>query len=210
MNILDELSSRKGTRKDAPNRKVAHKCIMHPELLKTIAAHLHSDDLKLAADCAEVLTETAKEKPELVAKYAKRLIPLLKSKHTFARFESMHCMKLIAHLVPATIESILPELKEAIAKDQSIIVRDRAIETLSTYAAVSKATAAKAYPYLLEAVHKWGDRHAHQAMSGFASVAKYIPASVPQIKKTAETFTESERAVVKKAALKLLKSLNLK
>ena len=183
------------------------KCVKDPALLKTIVDHLSADDLKLAADCAEVLTETAKEKPELVAKYAKKLIPLFKSKHTFARFESMHSMKLIAHLVPEIVGPLLPELKEIIAKDQSIIVRDRAVETLSNYASVSKGTAAKVYPYLLEAVHKWGSRHAHQAMPGLASVAGFIPETKSEIRRVGESFLDSERGVVKKAAAKLVKSV---
>lgn len=203
--IISQLSSQKKERGGQSNKAVAKKCLKSPELLKEIAKHLQSEELRLSIDCAEVMTEVAKENPKLIAKYAQKLVALLKSKHTFARFEAMHALALVANLKPALIESLLPELEILISTEKSVIARDYAITAIAGYASTSKEAAQRAYPYLKKAIDQWADWHAHQAMRGLVHVIEYWPLLKKEIKSIAELFIDSPRGVVKKEAQRLLK-----
>ena len=207
MSIINQLTSRTGDKTRNSNKKVAALCLENPALLKEIAANFDTDDTLLAVDCAEVCTEVAKEKPELIVPYISGLIPLLKSKHSFARFETMHSLALTAHLVPELVESVLPDLEEMLVKDKSVIVRDHISNTLSGYAAVNAETAGKAFPYLLKVIEHWQDQHAHQAMRGLHHVYKYHPSAKQQIAAIAGHYLSSKRAVVRKETARLLKIL---
>ncbi|RPI91854.1 MAG: hypothetical protein EHM39_14155, partial [Chloroflexi bacterium] len=73
MSILSQLSSQTGDRTEASNKEVAVICLQMPDFLAEIAASLGSKDAALAGDCAEVMTQVAQERPELVAPFADQI-----------------------------------------------------------------------------------------------------------------------------------------
>src|SRR3569832_2768378 len=130
MTIINALSSRTGDRTQQSNRVVAQRCIDDPSLLIPIAEALKGKDDALLGDCSEVLTLVAERKPELVVPYISLSVTLLSSRTTKVRWEAMHALSLVAHLVPETAESILKQLQAIIQTDKSTIVRDYATDTL--------------------------------------------------------------------------------
>jgi hypothetical protein len=127
MSALERLSSARDERSEVSNKSVAADALGHPEILDDLAAGLELDDRKLLGDCVEVFTEVAKENPALVAPYAERLIPLLGHRDTRVRWEATHAVALVAALVPAQVEPLLPDLADKMKCDQSVIVRDCAV-----------------------------------------------------------------------------------
>ncbi len=60
----------------------------------------------------------------------------------------MHCISLIAEHSPNIVKPILVQLKKIIDSDESIIVRDYAIDTVGNYAKTGKDAAQIAFPIL--------------------------------------------------------------
>lgn len=206
MSILDQLSSQVGDRTEASNRAVAAKCLDEPGLLAEVAAGLAGRDEKQVGDCAEVMTKVAAEDPTLVAPFAAKLVPLLGHEYTRARWEAAHALALIADKVPELIEAHLQDLDRAIFEDPSTIVRDHAVDTLSSYASVGPQQAEAAYPLLLRSVEAWDGKHAHHALPGLAHVAEDHPRHRPEILELAVRLQDHPKGVVRKAARALLRA----
>jgi hypothetical protein len=207
MSITSKLSSQTGDRTEASNRKVAGMCLENPDLVDEIAEGLKSDDPGILGDCAEVMTMVAQIEPDLVAPYAKLLPPLLKHKKARVRWEAMHALGLITHLVPKEIEKILPMIDELIHNDSSVIVRDWAVMTVGNYAGTGKKAAGKAYPILINSIPMREYRHAHHALKGLKEVARLVPGSRVELEKIGMEFMDIKRGVLKKAAKELLKEI---
>jgi hypothetical protein len=208
MDIISVLASQQKINSNLPNKQAASLCMENPELLKDIAGNLASKDKKLAGDCAEVFTETALLKPELIAEYGELLIPLLSHKETRVRWESMHSLALIAGLKPELILSIIPILNEIIIYDKSVIVRDYAVDAVSAMGGKGRDYAGQALKFLISVLEHTGDRHAGKVLNGLINIYLYLPAMKSDIMKIAGEFKESPKGVVKKAAVKLEKMLN--
>jgi hypothetical protein len=206
MSILDQLSSQVGDRTEKSNRKVVAQCLTRPALLAEIADGLASKDAALIGDCAEVLTEVAKEKPELAAPHAKTLAALLTHKTTRVRWEAMHALALMATAVPKVIASLLPRLREMIHNDASVIVRDHAVDAVSNYAKTSKKAAQAAHPILLEASSLWNGKQAGHALNGLANVTLAAPNLADELHAVGIRFQNDKRGVVRKAAKALIKA----
>lgn len=205
--ILSQLSSQKGERDFSSNIKVAEQCLKTPTLLKEISEGLKNKDKALIADCAEVFTKVAETTPGLVAPFVDDLAPLLSHKYTRARWEAIHAISLVAHLVPDKISGLLQTIMGNIRDDDSVIVRDYGTDTLTNYAAVNKDTAQEVYPYLKEVLELWNNKHSNRALVGLKNVVKQLPEQSNEIKSIAEKYQDSPRGVVKKAAKDLLKVL---
>ncbi len=208
MSILSQLSSQAGHRKEFANRQVAGKCLDNPDLFMEIAEGLQSPDPALAGDCAEVMTMAAEENPQCVAPYAPLISKLLFHKNTRARWEAAHALAYLAQYEPVLIGSILPLISEIVRADQSVIVRDYAIDILANYARVSSQASGEAYPLLVEALAVWGSKHASHALNGLANVLEKIPARQPEISVLCEPYLEDRRLVVRKAAQKIKKKVS--
>jgi hypothetical protein len=128
MEILNQLSSRKGDKTEIANKLVAEKCIADPKILTEIAVGLEDKDKKLQSDCIEVFTLVSEVKPEFVVPYAENILPLLYGKETKTRWEAVHTLSLIAEKIPDTVFSVLPALQSLVEKDKSTIVRDYAMD----------------------------------------------------------------------------------
>ena len=208
MSVLEQLSSAIGDRSEAANKRVIAQCLQHPELLAEIDQGLDSSDRRLLADCAEVMTEVAAEQPEWVAPYAERLAPLLRHKAGRVRWEAMRGIARVAVHVPDLIERLLPDLRAIVQSDKSVIMRDGAVDALARYACLGPREAGQAYPALCDALEAFAGKQAHHAMPGLACVAQFLPAHHEVIRAGAETFLESERTVVRRAAKRLLQTLD--
>src|SRR5688572_13863608 len=138
MTVISKLSSQVGDKTEQSNIKVVEQCINKPDLLKEIAEGLNSKDIALIGDCAEVFTKVAETQPGLVAPFADDLFLLLTNRNTRIRWEAMHAVSLIAELVPDRIKPLLPQIKGQIVTDESTIVRDYAVDTVSNYAKTGK------------------------------------------------------------------------
>ena len=207
MSILNQLSSQVGDRTESSNRKVVLQCLEDPDLLAEIANGLQSMDTALVGDCAEVLTKVAEKHPEWVVPHANSLITLLVHKNTRVRWEAMHAIALVAAHTPGTIAALLPTLGEILRTDASVIVRDHATDAIAHYAATGNSAADSAYPYLKEALTVWSGKQAGHALHGLVPVAALVPILTDELRRIAEEYTHSDRAVVRKAAKELLNAI---
>ena len=205
--IIRKLSSQSGDRTQAANQKVARKCISDPRLLSVIVSHMNSSDQRLVADCSEVMTIVAQEKPDLVIPFIPEILPLIHHTFTKIRWEITHTLFIAARIIPDIISQVLPDLLQIIQKDKSMIVRDYSISTICAYAGTSKHAAEDAYPCLLEALQIWGEKHAARVMEGLLAVSMHKPAYKNEIMYIAEGYTGSLRVTVRKAARKLFREI---
>ncbi|MDX9954562.1 MAG: hypothetical protein RBT75_10725 [Anaerolineae bacterium] len=207
MSILVKLSSQVGDRSEGANRQVVVQCLEDPNLLDAIVAGLRSQEAALVGDCAEVLTQVAEQHPDWVAPHAAALAPLLNHKATRVRWEATHALALVALPAPAVIADLLPELAEKIRTDSSVIVRDYATDAIANYAATGKPAAERAYPLLKEALTAWEGKHAGHALRGLCNVATMAPALVDELRVIAADYSLAGKAVVRKVAKELLKTI---
>jgi hypothetical protein len=207
MSLLEQLSSQVGDRSEEANREAAALCLADPSLLAEIAAGLPSKDVALVADCAEVLTMVAQERPALVAPYAPALAGLLTHKHTRSRWEATHALALVADLVPAVIAPLLPQLAETLGKDKSVIVRDYTVDMLGGYGRTSADAARAALPLLQEALTLWDGKQAARVLNALAEVGQRLPSQAAGVRAIGQRFSSHPRSSVSKAAKQLLKKL---
>jgi len=208
MSILSQLSSQLNDRTEASNRKVVLQCLADPALLPEIAAGLDSPSAALVGDCAEVCTQVAEVRPELVVPHAPALIGLLAHKNTRVRWEAVHALACLTPLILAFIEPIVPQLAEMIARDSSVIVRDHAVDILSQYATTGPQAARQAYPHLAAALAQWEGKHAAHALPGLVHTALAWPELKEEIRTSIQPLLASPKGVVRKAAKSALKDLS--
>jgi hypothetical protein len=177
-------------------------------LLIEIVAGFKSKDTKLIGDCAEVMTFVAETNPELIRIYFNDLHPLIKHKNGRVKWEAMHAISLIAHLVPDHIFSILVELDDILHKEAGVIVRDYATQTICNYAQTSKEAAGIAYPVMKEILHFWGERHASRVIESLAKIYILLPGLKNELISIVSEYENSSRGTIKKAVAKLKKTLN--
>jgi hypothetical protein len=206
MSILSQLASQIGEHKADANRAAARQCLAQPALFAEIAEGLQSSNAVLAGDCAEVMTMAAEENPQIVAPFAPLISKLLFHKNTRVRWEAAHALALSAAWAPDLIASILPLFSEMIRADKSVIVRDYVIDAIGNYAGVDVQAAEKAYPHIVEALAVWDGKHAGHALNGLANVLEKIPEQRAEITALCAPYLEDRRAVVKKAAQRILKN----
>jgi vesicle coat complex subunit len=207
MNIIEQLSSKTGDKTELSNIKVAVQCLESPTLLTLISKTLSDRDEKLAADCAEVMTKVAEEKPTLILPYVSDLLKLLQHKNTKARWEAIHALSLIAEYVKEDIKLMLPLIKEIIHSDKSTIARDYAVDIAANYAKCGKEEAAEAFPILKEALYVWDSKHAGHALKGLVAVAELLANYKSELLQIGVDFGASSRGVISKAAKKLIKTV---
>jgi hypothetical protein len=205
MSILHQLSSQVGDRTEKSNREVVALCFEQPALLLEIAGGLNSEEAALVGDCAEVLTEVAKVHPDWVTPHAETLSALLTHKTARVRWEAMHALALVAHLVPAVMAGLLQRLAEIIRHDPSVIVRDHAVDALSSYARKGEEAALAAYPLLVEALTLWDGKQAAHALEGLANVGSAATGLGDELWSIGIRYHDDRRARVRKAAKGLTK-----
>jgi len=205
MKILNQLSSQKGDKTEIANRLVAEKCIASPRLLAEIAIGLEEADKKLQSDCIEVFTFVAEVNPEFVVSYAENILPLLYSKETKTRWETVHTLSFIADKIPDIIVSVLPALQSLIEKDKSTIVRDYATDTVANYAKVSAETSEKSYEILKFALELWGEKHAKQVFKGFNYVLDNCSDYNAEINRLVKPYLTANKKIVATEAKKIVK-----
>lgn len=203
--VVDQLSSQVGDRTENANRQVASRCLADPSLLSGITHGLTHKNAALTGDCAEVLTLVAEQHPEWVAPHASTLSALLHHKTTRVRWEAMHTLALVTASAPAAIAPLLPVLATILDTDASVIVRDYATDVLANYATTGVSAAETAYPLLQQALTVWNGKHAAHALNGLIHVAALVPALHDDLRLIGEEYTNSGRAVVRKAATRLLR-----
>jgi hypothetical protein len=201
--LLNQLSSQIGD--SSANYEVASRCLEDKTLIEGIIKGLGNNDNKIVIDCAEVLTEIAKEQPMWIAPYGHLLPEILNNKNNRARWEAMHCLALVSEYVPEVIEAFLDQLMEIIEKDKSVIVRDYAIDAVGNYAKTGEAASEKAYPILERSSRVWEGRHAKQALNGLSNVVEVLPGKKGEVQVIAEDNLDHKKGVVRKIAKKLAK-----
>jgi hypothetical protein len=208
MSILSQLSSQRHDRTEASNRKVVLQCLVDPDLLVDIAAGLSSPDAALAGDCAEVCTQVAWVRPDLIVPYAPALIGLLPHKNTRVRWEAVHALACLTPLIPDQIGPIVPQVAEMIAGDPSVIVRDHAVDILSRYAGTGEEAAREVYPPPTAALTQWGGKHAAHALPGLVHTARACPDLKDAIRTSIQPLLNSPKGVVRKGARAALKAVD--
>jgi hypothetical protein len=189
------------------NRDAAAKYLKEPALLNEIARGLKGQNAARVGDCAEVLTEVAREKPGLVARYAMELAPLVNHATTRVRWEAMHALALVATLDPRVIASLLPRLDEIIRLDGSVIARDYAVDAVGNYAGTDVTAARAAYPLLVDALTVYNGKQAGHALTGLAKAVAANPGLRTELGPIVERYTDNPRGVVRKAARELKKAI---
>lgn len=205
MSLLDQLSSSRGDRTEASNRRVAARLIENSARLPEIAHGLASPDRKLAGDCAEVLTKVAAVEPRLVAPFAQELIARLDDPDTRVRWEVVHSLAEIAATAPDRILPILPRLDQMMANDQSVIVRDWAVLTLGEYGRTSAAAAQRVWLSLRKALTAWKGKQAGKALVGMQKLVQADSRLKADGRRSAERFVDDPSPSVRMAAKRLLK-----
>jgi hypothetical protein len=205
MNILNGLSSQIGDRTEAANKRVAAQVLKEPMLLEQIASGLTSPDRKLAGDCAEVMTNVAAEKPELIVPYSNSLIAQIDHEDTRVRWESMHALAEIASKTPKNISTIVHKLVEKIATDKSAIVRDYAIRTLGEYGSTSAEAAHLVWPHLRKALTLWESKHAGKALEAMCNAVLADPSLKADAERIAKQFNNHRSTKIRTMARRLLK-----
>ncbi len=203
MDIYEKLSSQANDR--SGNHNVASLCLKDQSHISKIVDGLKSNDNKIVIDCVEVLTEVAKEQPTWVAPYGQSLPKLLNNKNNRARWETMHCISLIAEHTPNIVKPMLAQLKKIIDRDESIIVRDYAIDIVGNYAKTGKDAAQIAFPILEHATMVWEQRHAKQAIEGLQNVLVVLPEKKAKIQKIAKENLAHEKGAVRTTAKRLIR-----
>jgi hypothetical protein len=209
MDILEQLSSATGARTQDANRRAAERCLAAPDgaLIERIAAGLSAGDVRLLGDCAEVLTQVAEARPELVAPFAARLLALVTHRNGRVRWEAAHALALVADRVPALLAGALPDLGEIIRGDASVIVRDYLLDAVAGYASTSARAAGEALPILRDGLRIFDRKHAARVLRSLAALRACHPALTEEIRALAEPFREDPRPGVRKAAAPLLRPL---
>lgn len=207
MSILNQLSSQTRDRSEASNRKAALLCADDPALLDEIASGLRGGSAAVAGDCAEVMTEVARGHPELVAPYASELSAQIGHKNTRVRWEAVHALALAAALVPDVIEPIIAQIGRLVAEDQSVIVRDYAVDILSVHAAAGPQAALAVYPHLRAALTLWDGKHAGHAVPGLVQAAAFCPELKDEIRAALEPLLAHPKGVIREAARRALKKM---
>ncbi len=206
--ILGQLSCRVGDRASNANQRVVGLCLEAPGLLEQIAAGLQAADPALMGDCAEVMTEVAKEKPALVVPYAPRLAHLIEHKKTRVRWEATHALALVTPLAPEIVADRLPQIGHIIRDDKSVIVRDYAVDALAAYAATGRSAASAAFPWLLEMLTAWEGKQAARALAGLEAVAEQVPENRAAIRQKVEGLANHPKSGVRRAAKRLIRRLD--
>ena len=207
MSMLEKLSSRVGDRTEESNKAVAAECLKKPVLLKEIESGLLSEDAKLAADCAEVMTNIGLKNPGLLVPFAGALLKTITHKNSKAKWESVHSLSLIAADIPDDISCNLPLISGLMMNDKSIIVRDYSTDIIANYAGAGKTEAEKAYPLLREMLYKYEGKHAGHALKGLLNVVRMLPEHKNVIAEIAIEFITHKKAVVSKTARSLVKTI---
>ena len=205
MEILNQLSSQKGDKTEDSNKIVAEKCIANPRLLAEIAIGLEDKDKKLQSDCIEVFTLVSEKKPEFIVQYAENIVPLLYSKQTKIRWESVHTLSYIADKIPDIISSVLLVLQSLIETDESTIVRDYTVDTIANYAKISVKTSEKSYELLKSTLDLWGEKHARQVFRGFNHVLDNFSDCKAEINLLVQPYLSANKKIVVAEAKKILK-----
>jgi hypothetical protein len=200
MGILDHLASSLGEMKQDANSAVAELCLADPRLLDEIAVGLGSRNVRLAGDCAEVMTKVAEKRPELVAPHARLLFTLLGHKNGRVRWESAHAFAFTTRLVPDLVAEKLEALASIIQSDKSVIVRDYTVDAVAAYGATGASAARRALPVLRLALVAWEGKHAARALAGLAGLLAAEPALAIDVREAAQPLADHERAGVRKAA----------
>lgn len=207
MSIIEQLSSKTGDKTEVSNIKVAVQCVENPALLSIISKSLTDRDDKLAADCAEVFTKVAGERPTLVVPYVGDLLKLLSHKHTKARWEAIHALALIAEYAKEEVKQVLPLVLNIIHSDKSTIARDYAVDMVANYAKCGKEEAEVAFSILKEALYLWEGKHAGHALGGLTNAAEFLTGHRDELLQIGHDFSTSSKGVVVKAAKKLIKAV---
>jgi hypothetical protein len=205
MEILNQLSSRKGDKSEVSNKLVAEKCIANPRILAEIAIGLEDTDKKLQSDCIEVFTLVSEQKPELIVPYADTVLSLLNSKESKTRWEAVHTLSFIADKIPDTISHILPILQSLVEEDKSTIVRDYAMDTIANYAKTNVETSRKSYELLKYALELWGEKHAKQVFKGFNYVLDNSSDYKAEINSLVQPYLSVNKKIVASEAKKIVK-----
>jgi hypothetical protein len=208
MNIIDLLASSLNQRGSEANLKAAFLCLETPALLSEITANLTNKNVKIAADCCEVMTEVARLEPELIQPYAHLLPAMFSHKNGRVQWESMHAFALTAHLIPDVITPLLPTLLTIIETSPGIIIRDYAIDALGGYARCNQQTAETVFPLLKRCFSWWEGRHAGHILTGLQYVLSNLPAANDEICQIAQYYSEHPSGAIKKTARSLLKACN--
>lgn len=208
--ILPLLSSQVGEKGSIANRAAADRCIEQPDLLDEIVTGFSSKDKKLIADCIEVFTMTSEKRPDLVVPYAEHLPALLANKENRIRWEAAHTLAFIARLTPDLVFALLPELAQIMQHDKSLIVRDYACESVAHYARTGRVAAKNAFPFLVNVLQQWGERHAKQVLIGFFNLLDHAPEHQSEIVEYTRPLLEADKKATVKEAQKVLKKAGIK
>jgi hypothetical protein len=113
---------------------------------------------------------------------------------------------LVAALVPAQVETLLPDLVGKIERDRSVIVRDCAVKAISEYGRSGPQAARQAFPLLSQALEAWEGKHTKLVLEGMDGLRGVDPALEPQVRASAQTCLDHKRANVRKLARRLAQS----
>ena len=204
--ILSKLSLQMGDSTQQSNENAALMCKESPGLLEQIAEGLGHKDLRLAGDCAEVMTKVAETHPRFVTPYAEQLLSAINHKNTRVRWESMHAVAFLSPLIPGRIIAALDIIQERMFTDSSTLVRDYSIQCLGNAASCGEEEARKILPILKKGLMELGDKYLSKLLSAMIGIAKVSPELAVEVLMYGYDYANHPISSVQKAAKKLVKA----
>ncbi len=205
--IIHRLSSRQNDRTENSNKNVAVSCIENPVHLEGIALGFKSEDRKLRSDCIEVFTLISEKRPDLIAPFFTDIVALIRDNDNKCRWEAVHTLSYITRHVPDSIMSVLPDLTELIERDNSVIVRDYALDTVARYSNTGSEAAIESFPILVTALEMYHERHAKQIFEGFINILNHELKYCTEIKRLVEPYLTCNKKVAANLAKKIIKKI---
>jgi HEAT repeat protein len=210
VSIVDKLSTSVGDRTQNANLTVAEKVKANISLLAEIADVFDTASVKLLGDCVEIFTMVATDQPEAVIPYLPAFQKLLYIKDKRVRWEATHTLALTASRASDLIKTMVADLEELVASDESMIVRGYALQALGEYASTKPAAADSVYPFLQKSLSLWNGEHTHLALEALGKAASANKDHAAEVYEIASGYANHERPRMKKAAKTVLKHLREK
>ena len=150
MSTLEKIAFFQNRRDEIPNQELARELALSKDSqgIQEIADNLTNKNKDIQSDCLKVLYEIGFLQPELVAKYAKDFLKLLKSKNNRLVWGAMIALSTIAAINPQEIGEAVDQIEQTMVKG-SVITVDNGVKILADLAAQPTEQSKAIFAYLL-------------------------------------------------------------
>jgi hypothetical protein len=148
--VISKLATSRGRKDEVPNQELARSLAESENRadVRKLVQNLTSDNAGIQSDCIKTLYEIGYLKPELIAPYARQLLPLLKSRNNRLVWGAMIALSTIGALAADELYPAVSEIQKAMEKG-SIITVDAGVLALARIASGNARYNRAIFPYLI-------------------------------------------------------------